>query len=154
MGICQHQRALNRESQQLLEAKAATQRADANVELSLEALQNIFATLAQHKEPASLESVSPGISKMHWPLVRPKMVSGRSPDEAHGPDSGLQDPIPAAEKEEFDAALLQTVLKFYDRFAEQNPTDPKLQVVAAAAFSRRGGAASPAGRVRCSGHGI
>jgi tetratricopeptide (TPR) repeat protein len=31
---------------------------------------------------------------------------------------------------------LKTVLKFYDRFAEQNPTDPKLQVVAAAAFSR------------------
>ena len=49
-GYVSTDRALDRESQRRLEAEAATQRADANVELSLEALQNIFGRpLAQHQ---------------------------------------------------------------------------------------------------------
>src|SRR5262249_21371625 len=37
-----------------------------------------------------------------------------------------------------DAALLQTVLKFYDQFAEQNATNAKLQREAARAYRRVG----------------
>ncbi|HEX4147402.1 MAG TPA: hypothetical protein VHY20_00380, partial [Pirellulales bacterium] len=128
-------RALDRESQRRLEAEAATQRADANVELSLEALQNIFATLAQHKEPAPHEP-TPAISINALATNSAENEKRPKRDEHKGPDAPDEPPPPPPSKEEFDAALLQTVLKFYDRFAEQNPTDPKLQVVAAGAFSQ------------------
>jgi serine/threonine protein kinase len=47
-----------------------------------------------------------------------------------------QGPHAAAMQEEDDAALLETVLGFYDRFAQRNATNPKLQREAAQAYRR------------------
>lgn len=99
--------ALRRESQQRAKAEAATQRAEANVSLSLQAFQDIFKHMGR-REPAF--------------YVAFEDTSSRLP------------PGPVQSRE--DAALLESILRFYDQFAEQNDTNPSLQLEAAKAYRR------------------
>jgi serine/threonine protein kinase/tetratricopeptide (TPR) repeat protein len=116
-------RALEAESLRRREAEVATKTAEDSMQLSLEALRGLFGALAEH----------------HEPTVDAKLASDR---EAHslplaaGPSDHSQ---ATAAKAEFDAALLQQALAFYDRFAQHNEADSKLKGEAAGAFARIGG---------------
>ena len=114
------------------------------MQLSLEALQSIFAALAERQAPPQP------------PLRARGPRPGGPPEMAHFPDQDHRRPGPPPDQDghrpngpqqnereqgrrgqdEFDAALLQTVLTFYDRFAERNATDPKLKIEAAQAYCR------------------
>lgn len=147
--------ANQRASQHLADAKAATQRAEDNMQLSLGALQEIFAALAERQKPSATKAGS-GKGKGDGPRGGASGGPPEPPPNDHravgagGPQDGHKlPPPPGAEggpehrrrepprdKDESDAALLQTVLRFYDRFAEMNAADPKLQLVAAEAYNR------------------
>src|SRR5262249_19366711 len=101
--------ALAGETRQAAEASAQRDRAEANVNLSLDAFEEIFDTLARRDE-----ALLPFRGK---PFERPAVGQSATADEG-------------------DAALLQSILAFYHRFAEQNDTNPKLQLEAARAHRR------------------
>jgi tetratricopeptide (TPR) repeat protein len=82
--------------------------AEANVKLSLDSFEEIFDNLDTLKRR-------------------------RSPGKRKPPDSPHQ---PEAEEE--DAALLQSIVSFHDRFAASNETNPRLQLEAAKAHRRVG----------------
>jgi eukaryotic-like serine/threonine-protein kinase len=117
--------ALTAESQRRQEAETSTNRAEANMRLSFDALQSIFETLAEHQRPDP-----PQTSAALGPGDRPRGPRHDDPD-APGPNT-------VVEQDEFEANLLQTVLSYYDRFAEQNTPDPTLKVEAARAYARVG----------------
>ncbi|MGD0092011.1 MAG: tetratricopeptide repeat protein, partial [Planctomycetota bacterium] len=104
--------ALAREKQRRRDADAATQRAEANEALSLQALDEMFNEI---EPPDELFQPGPG-------------PAGGRPER---PDRGR---IESREK----AALLQSILRFYDRFAAENATNSTLQVDAARANYRIG----------------
>ncbi len=148
LGYASTTRALESESQRRLEADRATERAEANVQLSLAALQNIFAALSeQQQQPPPDDAGPPGRPGPAEPLRGPDRAA-RGP-AAGGPADGFlgllreagrdaprSRPNPATEKDKIEAGLLQTVLEFYERFAEQNATDPKLKFEAGEAYAR------------------
>jgi serine/threonine protein kinase len=101
--------ALHRESQQRLKAEAATERAEANVSLSLQAFGDIFNHMSRREPNSPFYEIS----------------------EAERPRPPA-DPMRSRE----DAALLESILRFYDQFAEQNVTNPSLQLEAAKAYRR------------------
>ena len=100
----------------------ALDRADANVTLSLEALNDLFDTLADRDEfgPVLAGLGPPGPP----PGDRPPGPGDRPPP--HGQPGAIRQDL-----NEKDAALLQSILVFYDRFAERNDTDSRLQGEAA-----------------------
>ncbi|HYG77556.1 MAG TPA: serine/threonine-protein kinase, partial [Planctomycetota bacterium] len=121
--------ALERESQRRADAVAARKRAEQNVQMSLQAFEDIFHQL----EP------SDGFA----PPRRPRMAP---PDPNRGPrgngENGPPPPdgpggSPRRESEE-NLAVLQSVLKFYERFAAENETNINLQYEAAKAYGRVG----------------
>jgi serine/threonine protein kinase len=125
--------ALASESERRHEAEAATNRAEANMNLSLAALEEIFGVLAQRESPP----VRHRDPKDPPPPPRddPRGGSRREgpPDgRRDGPEPGMSDD----DRDEDDVALLQTVLRFYDRFAQQNATDLKLKADVAKAYCR------------------
>jgi serine/threonine protein kinase len=93
-------------------------RAEKNEQLSLRALEEIFENLSRRE-------------------VFPSFFRGPA-----GPFGGKPGPFvgppPRPFDSEEDAALLQSVLTFYDRFARQNATNAKLQREAARAYRRVG----------------
>jgi serine/threonine protein kinase len=103
--------ALHSEARQREIAEKATERAESNVRLSLQAFEDIFNDLAVQDSRMSLR----------WP---PRMggESGRMPR-----------PREATEQE---ALLLQDVLQFYDEFAKNNETNSRVQIEAAKAHRR------------------
>jgi serine/threonine protein kinase len=101
--------ALHRESQHRAKAEAATQRAEANVSLSLAAFGDIFNQMSRREQDSPFYEVSA--------RERPWL------------------PVDAMKARE-DAALLESILRFYDQFAEQNVTNPDLQLEAAKAYRR------------------
>jgi tetratricopeptide (TPR) repeat protein len=109
-GYVSTSRALDREAARSAEAKSATLRAESNEKLSLEAFEEIFNNMSRRE---------------------PGMPFGRPP--GNGPF-----PLPFGPINADETALLQSVLKFYDRFAEQNATNPRLQQEAARAHRRVG----------------
>ncbi|MBX6315760.1 MAG: serine/threonine protein kinase, partial [Isosphaeraceae bacterium] len=113
-------RALEGESKRRSEAEIATRRAEENVALSLAAFEDLFDKLAAHDS-----SLPPPTSPPPHPAP-----SHRPPREPHRP---FPSAIPKNE-----AAVLQSVLAFYDRFAERNATNPKLQGEAARAYRKVG----------------
>jgi serine/threonine protein kinase len=157
-------RALKLESQRLSEAKVATVKAEANMQMSLDALQSIFAALAERKKPPAPPGRAGGPHKPGGPPQGPQHAAhgpnGQPPDkerepggerhepggERHEPGGEQHGPGPDRGQAEFDATLLQTVLKFYDRFAQENATDPKLKIDAADAYCRVADAQNRLGR--------
>ena len=92
----------------LAQAEAATRRAEANLDLSLEAFETIFNRLAGRDALAAL----PDDPEMDWPL--PSVPS------------------------EHDLALLEELLRFYERYAEGNRTNRRLRASTAQAYRRVG----------------
>jgi tetratricopeptide (TPR) repeat protein len=111
--------AYEREAARGREARTASERAQANMELSLEALEDIFQELASDD-------------------VGPRDLRPRRP-EGPGPRG-----VPRPEVE--NAELLQSILRFYERFAERNDTNPRLQHEAARAHRRVGDVQARLGR--------
>jgi hypothetical protein len=108
-GFARTRDALAGEEQRRKEAEAARRRVEDNLELSLQAFEEIFRTVAPQDRA---------------PPFRPEKPARFGPV-----------PRPAAGVEE-NVALLQSVLHFYDRFAEQNETNPRLHQDAAKAYRR------------------
>jgi tetratricopeptide (TPR) repeat protein len=93
-------------------AEKATERAESNVRLSLQALEDIFNDLAAQDARLSLR----GPTRM-------------------GGENGR----PSRQREsEQEALLLQDVLQFYDEFAKKNETNSRVQIEAAKAHRRVG----------------
>jgi serine/threonine protein kinase len=109
VGYARSRDALAREEQRRKEAETAKKRVEENLELSLQAFEEIFRTIAPQDRAPPFRPEKPG---------------------RFGPV-----PKPAAGVEE-NVALLQSVLHFYDRFAEQNETNPRLHQDAAKAYRR------------------
>lgn len=103
-------RALSQEANRRVQADLARQRADANVDLSLQGFEKIFNQLA----PADA---------MPPPLPGPP---GQAPQQN------------ARRGESDNAILLKNILNFYDQFAAQNATNPQLEAQAARAYRRVG----------------
>ncbi|MBM4068429.1 MAG: serine/threonine protein kinase [Planctomycetes bacterium] len=108
VGYVHTRRALDGESQKSAEAKQATELAMANVKLSLEHFEEIFDRLADKA------SAPPREGKFGFKGVKTSKVS------------------------EEDAALLNSIVTFYDEFTERNTTNPRLQLEAAKAQRRAG----------------
>lgn len=100
----------------LAQAEAATRRAEANLDLSLEAFETIFNRLAGRDALAAL----PDDPEMDWPL--PSVPS------------------------EHDLALLEELLRFYERYAEGNRTNRRLRASTAQAYRRVGAIQQKLGR--------
>jgi tetratricopeptide (TPR) repeat protein len=108
-------RSLAAEAARRAQAEAAERRADSNVALSLKSFEAIFDQM----------------------LPRDSMPPTSSWDE---PDDRPPPPPPTGQRKEQgqDAAVLQSVLSFYDRFAKQNSTNQTLEAEAAKAYRRVG----------------
>ncbi len=91
-----------------------SERLEANLDLSLETFEKVFEAAGGNSPPGF---------GMPSPL-------GRGPDR--GPNPGG----PGAELASDKAAILEAVLTFYDKFAEQNPPTPRLRFQAAKASRR------------------
>jgi serine/threonine protein kinase len=124
VGYASTTHALQRESQRRHEAETATRRAEANVALSLAAFEDLFDKLADRGE---FGPVMNGLASNGPPAPPPH--GGRRP--MSGPPGSLPKDLP-----ENDAALIQSVLDFYDRFAAGNETNSRLQGEAARAHRR------------------
>jgi serine/threonine protein kinase len=101
-------RALEREANKNEEAAKATQRAEESLELSLKQFEEVFNQFAQPDPGLSFGSPPPD-------QRRP------SPDEHLSPK---------------EAAVLKSVLKFYDQFAQSNSSNPRLRREAGRAHQR------------------
>jgi serine/threonine protein kinase len=117
VGYATTRRALEGELRRRREADAATQRAESNVALSLEALEEIFNNL-------TLRPLTPtfGFPDRNRP-------PGEPPPPGFPPRRGVDDG---------QTALLQSILGFYDRFAALNETNATLKREAAKAHRRIG----------------
>lgn len=111
VGYVTTRRALDGESQKSAEAKKATELAESNVKLSLEHFEEIFDRLA---DKASAPPQREGKFGFGFKGAKATRVS------------------------EEDAALLNSILTFYDEFTERNTTNPRLQLEAAKAQRRAG----------------
>jgi len=118
VGYATTRRALEGESRRRREADAATQRAESNVALSLEALEEIFNNLT----------------------LRPLGPTFGSPDRDRPPGEPPPPPgFPSRRAvDDGQTALLQSILGFYDRFAALNETNATLKREAAKAHRRIG----------------
>ena len=135
-------RALIREELRREEADSATKRAEANVALSLRYFSDLFNKLADRGE---FDFVLDGLGPNAPPIGR--RHQGGPFGGPHGPDQDgpfgppRQDPggppgPPRPDTTENNAAILQTVLEFFDEFAERNETDSRLQGEAAQAHRK------------------
>ena len=125
--------ALAKESRLRKDAEDANGKLSASLDLSLATLEKLFDT----------------IGNIEPPFQRTGGPDGRGPPEGRGPD-GKGPPeggppkrgqIPKeilAREAGNRSALLEVVLGFYEKFAEQNSTNPKMQLDAAAAYRRVG----------------
>ncbi len=110
-------------------ARALT-RADQNVALSLEVFGELFDHLATD-DPIS----TPPLGEMTGRGALEPGPRGRGPRSGGPP--GPPSP-PGRGNPEEDTALLQSILTFYDRFAHQNATNPRLEGEAAWAYRKVG----------------
>ncbi|MCY3021074.1 MAG: serine/threonine-protein kinase [Planctomycetota bacterium] len=119
IGYVRTTEALDRESRRRKDADEATRRAEANVAMSLQALEEMFNQIKSTDE--ALLAVSP-----------PDPGPGR-PGLGPPPDN----PVSRTDSRE-NAALLQSILEFYGRFAQANAANSSLQFEAAKAHRRVG----------------
>jgi serine/threonine protein kinase len=112
------------------DAQQMAAKLEANLRLSLDTFEKVFeAASATNRQALGL------------PLPPPPFGFGRGPGFGHGPGGPKKDGPggpggPAADSASDKAAVLEAVLNFYDRFAEQNKLNPKLQFDAAKASRR------------------
>jgi serine/threonine protein kinase len=142
-------RSLASEAERRVEAEAATSRAEANMNLSLRALEEIFAALA----PPQADPWRPPRGRRGPPGHGdgPPGGPGHRPDgpdhpppmfgvgEKHPPgfdDFGDKPSPESTEDTKRRAELMHAVLSFYEQFSAQNQTDPKLRSNAAGALRR------------------
>ncbi len=124
--------ALDRESNRRGEAEKATTRAEENVALSLEAIEDLFNTLDPNDfGPPSRLPLRPEADE---PDGAPQPGDRRRPPP--GPRGGRPEDLRGGS--EHESALLGSVLAFYDKFAARNATNPHLQREAAKAHLRVG----------------
>jgi serine/threonine protein kinase len=122
VGYVNTRAALAGESQRRGEAETARRAAD---QATLRAEQNVQLSLAAFEEIFNRVSAQEGDSTPVPPPRRsPNAPPNRQPQNQNAST--------------VDAALLQSVLNFYDRFAEQNATNPALNLEAARAYKRVG----------------
>jgi serine/threonine protein kinase len=119
------------------EAELASSRLAANLRLSLEAFEKVFDAAGGNRV---------GVAVMGWgPFERhggmipppPSRRPGTPPFPGEGPPPGGSLGGPGAETAD-KASVLEAILGFYDKFAEQNATNPQLQLEAAKAHRRVG----------------
>jgi len=134
IGYVQTTAALRSESARRADADNAERSAEANVQLCLQAFEQIFNQLEvqEHRPPGSPDEGAP-------PPPRPRDDGpGDNPMawlQGHlGP--GMHPPPPRDTKETL--GVLQAVLSFYDKFSEKNETNTTLQAEAARAYGRIG----------------
>jgi tetratricopeptide (TPR) repeat protein/tRNA A-37 threonylcarbamoyl transferase component Bud32 len=109
VGYVQTRAALGREAEQRQEAIGERQRAEANLRLALQAFEEISAQITRSGPQASHPAPDDEDAPACPPVVSPEV-----------------------------AALLNTLLKFYDQFGEGNHADPRLQREIARAHRRLG----------------
>jgi tetratricopeptide (TPR) repeat protein len=119
-GYARTRLALEGEARKSAEAEAASRRAEENVNLSLQAFEEIFnnRVIQDLTPPDRLAFLDPAVARRRAPGPPPA-----------GPRLGAVGE---------DAALLHSVLMFYDQFAERNATNSRLQKEAAKAHRRVG----------------
>ncbi len=116
----------------LKDAEDANGKLSASLDLSLATLEKLFDT----------------IGNIEPPFQRPGGPDGRGPSEGRGPD-GKGPPEGGPKRGQIPkeiiareagnrSAILEVVLGFYEKFAEQNSTNPKMQLDAAVAYRRVG----------------
>jgi tetratricopeptide (TPR) repeat protein len=96
------------------QAESAERRADANVALSLKSFEEVFNRISPTESMPAPASWAPDGRRPGPPPEQPRQPSGQ------------------------DAAVMQSVLDFYDRFAQQNSTNRTLETEAAKAYRRVG----------------
>jgi serine/threonine protein kinase len=124
------------------EAEAERRRAEANAQLSLKALEEIF-DLLDRREVFPALAQPPGKDSARAP------AAGRRPDPEE--EAVLLENFVKISRwfgEQEDAVLLQSILRFYDRFAERNAANAKLRREAARAYRRAGDLQRRLGRLR------
>ena len=110
VGYVNTQAALVRVEQNRKEASEQQHRAEANVELALLALQDIFNPDTRHRTPRAVQDdLEDGAEPLFHPVVSPEVT-----------------------------ALLEKLLHFYDQLGEQNSADPNVQRHAAHAYKQVG----------------
>ncbi|VTU02289.1 serine threonine protein kinase : Protein kinase family protein OS=Singulisphaera acidiphila (strain ATCC BAA-1392 / DSM 18658 / VKM B-2454 / MOB10) GN=Sinac_2100 PE=3 SV=1: Pkinase_Tyr [Gemmataceae bacterium] len=139
VGYANTRKALAAEAAQLAEAKkargeaeaaraavvSASEKLEANLRMSLEAFDAVFdAAGGQPPGGPPGRGFGPGPFTLGLGLGIPL------------PQAGARPPAPPGEDER--AAVLEAILNFYDKFAEQNATNPKLQLDAGRAHRRVG----------------
>ena len=116
----------------------ALRRSESNVTLSLEVFGELFDRLASH----DFISTPPLGETVTQPMGRQGPRDPERPDFAKGPPSrGGRDSGPGPPRggnQGDDTELLESVLSFYDRFASQNATNPRLEGEAAWAYRKVG----------------
>ena len=131
----------------LAKERIATRRAEENVALSLKVFGKLFETLA-----AEDDVLPPALGRQQHEHPPPRPDDGNGP--GHGPppprgpgevDAGARLRPPDEPRRRFgrplsqeNAALLGSVLEFYEQFARDNATNPKLQGEAAWAYRKVG----------------
>ncbi|AGA26435.1 serine/threonine-protein kinase [Singulisphaera acidiphila] len=140
------------------QAREATRRAEENVSLSLEVFEELFEKLAANDN--HLLPPPPGLPhvqhkpNMDPPPPPPEENLDRPPPPPRGPGGPFDRmafPMdakhgPPPGRSEEDTALLESMLMFYDRFAQRNATNPRLQGEAAWAYRKVGALYSRLGR--------
>jgi len=114
----------------VITARALT-RADQNVALSLEVFGELFDHLATD-DPITTPPLGEIAGRI---VIEPGPRGGRGPRPGGPP---APPGPPGRGNPEEDTALLQTILTFYDRFAHQNATNPRLEGEAAWAYRKVG----------------
>jgi serine/threonine protein kinase len=109
------------------EAQDASARLEANLRMTLEEFERVF-------EAAAGGEVRPGFGPFAAALPGPGFTPPRRIDP--GPKDGPGPGGPIAGDAADRAAVLEAVLGFYDKFAERNATQPRLQLEAAKAHRR------------------
>jgi eukaryotic-like serine/threonine-protein kinase len=129
-------RALNAEFRRRGEVEAEKQRAEANATLSMQAIEEIFNTLAiQDRSRRRRRDVMEPIARARAePFGRAGPSDRWNGEELRRGEEGDRGGPPRISEE--DAVLLQSVLAFYDRLAERNAAHPRLQIEAAKAHRR------------------
>lgn len=139
--------ALAKQSRLLKDAEDANAKLSASLELSLATLEKLFDTIG-NIEPPFQRSGGPdgrGLPEGRGPdgrgLPEGRGPDGRGPPDDRGGPGPNRGQIPKeimAREAGHRSALLEVVLGFYEKFAEQNSTNPKMQLDAAAAYRRVG----------------
>ena len=104
-------------------AEEASKRADANVAMSLDAIENMFEKLASRRagmpgDPDSGEMDHPGVISPEGKLRDPGNKA--PPNHPENPPPGQHPPLPHPRHAQDEVELLQSILNFYERFAAAN----------------------------------